>query len=71
MVAGMVQTNNRERSFARQTKNVVDLMDRTEKMLRIFSRYEVDPTVDDAASRRFSAANKEARLKVVGNKMFL
>ena len=62
LVAGMPGTDNSERSMARQKRNLNNLMDKTEKLLRTLSRYETDQTQENS-NKRFSEPNKAARLK--------
>ena len=62
LIAGMPVTDNAERSLARQKRNLNNLMDKTEKLLRTFSRYEVDQGQGNP-NRRFTENNKAARLK--------
>ena len=62
LVASMPENDNHERSLARQKRNVNNLMDKTEKLLRTLSRYETDQSQDNK-TKRFSDTNKAARLK--------
>ena len=61
-LAGLSNTTNRDVSIIRQKKFLNDFMDRIEKMLRIFSKYHVDEN-ENEPTKRFSAANKDLRLK--------
>ena len=61
-VAALSVSSPREKAIARQKKNICDMTDKVEKLLRIFSRYEVDSEQTNQA-KRFSTANKAARLK--------